>query len=76
MGNPSEAKSDKSKQVAGKEDRLAEATSDETLSDLEADKKSSGAERVETEGVPAPDGTPAPDQGGGRADGSDSGGPM
>ena len=59
------------------EDRKSDATSKETLNDVKQNEKA-----PETKGsgegtsVPAPDGTPDPDQGGGRADGSDTGGPM
>ena len=56
-------------------ERDAEATSDETLSDIEASEKvsSEGA----SESSPLETSTPDPDAGGGgRADGSDTGGPM
>jgi hypothetical protein len=56
-------------------ERDAEATSDETLSDIEASEKvSSGGA---SESSPFETSTPDPDAGGGgRADGSDTGGPM
>jgi len=62
--------------------REREATSGETLGDLEETQKITGPKTGATGGggerssVPAPDGTPEPGRGGGRADGSDTGGPM
>ncbi len=68
------------KQTAKKDDRLADATSGETLSDVESSQESSanksntatsveGAESVTPDSVSGNDGR-------GRADGSDTGGPM
>ena len=53
--------------------RDAEATSSETLSDIEESEKvkSSGSTGSDLEGS-----SPRPSTGGGRADGSDTGGPM
>ena len=59
--------------------RKEEATSSETLGDLEETQQvnSSTADTTRAAGsVPAPDGTPDPDRSGGRADGGDTGGPM
>ena len=60
----------------GTPERDAEATSSETLSDIEEKAKvSTGG--GESTGSPLEGSTPKPDSGGeGRADGSDSGGPM
>ena len=61
--------------------REREATSGETLGDLEETQKISGPKTGaagaggESSSVPAPDGAPEPG-GRGRADGSDTGGPM
>jgi hypothetical protein len=58
------------------ETRKSEATSKETLSDVEREKKTSNRKSSgDQTSVPSPDGTPDPDRGG-RADGSDTGGPM
>jgi hypothetical protein len=67
----------------GSEGRDAEATSSETLSDVEKTQSTSKGEKSPTaerssggrSPVPSPDGTPIGDRGG-RADGSDTGGPM
>ena len=73
------SKADKTKKDASGplEARKAEATSKETLTDVRRDEKNSD---LKTSGdqasVPSPDGTPEPDRGSGRADGSDTGGPM
>ena len=58
--------------------RDAEATSSETLSDIEANEKvSGGVTGAGSESSPLEGSSPKPDSGGeGRADGSDSGGPM
>jgi hypothetical protein len=57
--------------------RDAEATSSETLSDIEAGEKVSGGGAGESSGSSLEGASPKPDSGGeGRADGSDSGGPM
>jgi hypothetical protein len=56
-------------------ERDAEATSSETLSDIEASEKVSGAGGSESS--PLETSSPSPDGGdGGHADGSDKGGPM
>ncbi|CAN5715069.1 hypothetical protein BH18ACI4_BH18ACI4_28320 [soil metagenome] len=57
------------------EDRLAEATSKETVTDLEKTSSKLGKSSDETS-VPSPDGTPDTERSSGRADGSDTGGPM
>lgn len=57
-------------------DRDSEATSKETVSDLEETEKSSGSKDESHEtSIPTPDGQ-IDEAGGGRADGSDTGGPM
>lgn len=66
--------------AAGNKDRVAEATSSDTLSDVEnteeeSTKNPSGASVGERSSVPAPDGTPDTSRGR-RADGSDDAGPM
>ena len=58
----------------GNEDRESEATSKETVSDLEDKEKVSGSSG-EDRSVPDPDGEVLDGQGG-RADGGDTGGPM
>jgi hypothetical protein len=57
--------------------RDAEATSSETLSDIESNEKVSTGGSDESTGSALEGSSPKPDSGGeGRADGSDSGGPM
>jgi hypothetical protein len=62
--------------------RKEEATSSETLDDLEATlpagsaKSGTASDTSDASSVPAPDGAPDPDRSGGRADGGDTGGPM
>lgn len=58
--------------------RDAEATSSETLSDIESSEKVTGGSAGGSESSPLEGSSPKPDSGGGggRADGSDSGGPM
>ena len=57
--------------------RDAEATSSETLSDIEANEKVSGGSIVSDGGSQLEGSSPEPDSGGeGRADGSETGGPM
>jgi hypothetical protein len=57
--------------------RDAEATSSETLSDIESNEKVSSGGGGSSESSPLETSTPKPDAGGeGRADGSESGGPM
>lgn len=63
---------DSAKQETGK---TSDATSKETLEDLEDVRVSDANSESSTDEAPAPDGAPDPD-GSGRADGSDSGGPM
>ena len=61
----------------GTPERDAEATSSETLSDIESSEKVSGGSAGGSESSPLEGASPKPDSGGeGRADGSDSGGPM
>jgi hypothetical protein len=55
-------------------ERDAEATSSETLSDIEASEKVGSAGGSESS--PLETSSPRPDGDGGRADGSDTGGPM
>ena len=57
--------------------RDAEATSSETLSDIESNEKVSSGGSGSSESSPLETSTPKPDAGGeGRADGSETGGPM
>jgi len=61
----------------GTPERDAEATSSETLSDIEENTTVSTGSAGESTGSPLEGSSPRPDSGGeGRADGSDSGGPM
>lgn len=61
----------------GLQERQSDATSKETLSDVERDEKISDTKRsADQTSVPSPDGTPDPDGSRGRADGNDTGGPM
>ncbi len=78
MGNPDTTKSQSPEKPEAKtsEDRLSEATSEKTVSDLEESEKIFDSKPVDERSIPAPDGTPDPDQGSKRADGSDAGGPM
>jgi len=66
-----------STESGGTPERDAEATSSETLSDIESSEKVSGGSAGGSESSPLEGASPKPDSGGeGRADGSDSGGPM
>jgi hypothetical protein len=61
----------------GTPERDAEATSSETLSDIEDNEKVSTGGSGASTGSPLEGSTPKPDSGGeGRADGSETGGPM
>ncbi len=60
----------------GAEDRKPDATSKETLSDLEQNKTTSDSKPVDQISIPAPDGTPDPDQSSRKGDASDAGDPM
>ena len=61
----------------GTPERDAEATSSETLSDIEENEKVSTPDGGESSSGSLEGSSPKPDSGGeGRADGSDSGGPM
>ena len=61
----------------GTPERDAEATSSETLSDIEQGEKVAGGSAGGSESSSLEGSSPEPDSGGGgRADGSDSGGPM
>jgi hypothetical protein len=63
--------------AGGTPERDAEATSSETLSDIEASEKVSTGGSGSSTGSALEGSSPEPDSGGGgRADGSDSGGPM
>ena len=78
MGNPGTTKSGSTERRDEKtsRDRLSEATSEKTVSDLEKSEKisSSTSDNQSSEtSVPSPDGI---ERGDGRADGSDSGDPM
>ena len=58
------------------EDPSSEATSEKTVSDLEESEATADSKSLEPSDVPSPDGSPNPERGGGRADDSDTGGPM
>jgi hypothetical protein len=61
----------------GTPERDAEATSSETLSDIEENEKVTGGSAGGSESSPLEGSSPEPDSGGeGRADGSETGGPM
>jgi len=79
MGNSGiKSQTTESRDEGSSQDRLSDATSEKTVSDLEENEKTTGAQSdaSSSPSVPAPDGTPDPDRSGGRADGSDTGGPM
>ncbi|MEO8435484.1 MAG: hypothetical protein ABI596_11360 [Pyrinomonadaceae bacterium] len=71
---------DKQQEAGGEKElreRQKEATSSQTLSDVKREEKVSDMKRSgQDTSVPSPDGTPDPERGSGRADGSDTGGPM
>jgi hypothetical protein len=72
-----ETRDPKASAGGGTPERDAEATSSETLSDIEENTKVSTGSAGEDTGSPLEGSSPKPDSGGeGRADGSDSGGPM
>jgi hypothetical protein len=61
------------------EDRLAEATSEKIVSDLEKDQEIADSDYQKSSderSVPSPDGAQTPERSDERADGSDIGGPM
>ena len=60
----------------GVEERKSDATSKETVRDLQRDKPISDPAPADRRSVPAPDGTPDPDLGSRPPDRSDKGGPM
>lgn len=81
MGNPGTTKSQATEKRDAKtsHDRLSEATSEETVSDLEESEKISDSKSYkgsDETSIPSPDGTPNTERSGGRADGSDTSGPM
>ena len=58
-------------------ERQKEATSSQTLNEVKRDEKASDVKGSRQDSsLPSPDGSPDPDSGIGRADGSDTGGPM
>ena len=72
-----ESKDPKASAGGGTPERDAEATSSETLSDIEHSEKVTGGSAGGSESSGLEGSSPKPDSGGGgRADGSDSGGPM
>lgn len=72
-----ETRDPKASTEGGTPERDAEATSSETLSDIEENTKVNTGGSGEGTGSPLEGSSPKPDSGGeGRADGSDSGGPM
>ena len=81
MGNPGTTKSQSSEKSDEKTSwgRSSEATSEKTVSDLEESEKISDSKsykQSDETSIPSPDGTPNTEREGGRADGSDTGGPM
>lgn len=81
MGNPGTTKSHSTEKRNENtfQERLSEATSDKTVSDLEESEKISDSklEKPSDEtSVPSPDGTPNTEGSDRRAAGSDTGGPM
>jgi hypothetical protein len=81
MGNAGTTKSPSTEKRDEKASQgpLSEATSEKTVSDLEESERISDSKPDKTSdeaSIPSPDGTPTPDRSGGRADGSDTGGPM
>ena len=74
---PDTSNRDTTDEGAGTPQRDAEATSSETLSDIEESEKVSTGGGAGSESSPLETSTPSPDAGGeGRADGSETGGPM
>ena len=72
-----ETRDPKASAGGGTPERDAEATSPETLSDIEENSEVSTGGAGESTGSPLEGSSPKPDSGGeGRVDGSDSGGPM
>ncbi|HWS85676.1 MAG TPA: hypothetical protein VN282_01675 [Pyrinomonadaceae bacterium] len=72
-----ETQDPKASTEGGTPERDAEATSSETLSDIEANEKVSTGGSGSSTGSDLEGSSPKPDTGGeGRADGSDTGGPM
>jgi hypothetical protein len=72
-----ETQDPKASTEGGTPERDAEATSSETLSDIEDNEKVSTGSSGGSTSSPLEGSSPKPDSGGeGRADGSDSGGPM
>lgn len=78
MGNAGTTKSQspEKREERTSQDRLSEATSEKTVSDLEESEKISDSNPLDQRSIPAPDGTPDPDQGSRSADGSDAGDTM
>ena len=60
----------------GVAERKSDATSKETVRDLERHQPKSDSTTADQRSVPAPDGTPDPDQGNRDTNRSDKGGPM
>ncbi|MDQ1612683.1 MAG: hypothetical protein QOG00_2614 [Pyrinomonadaceae bacterium] len=77
--NPNADAADTGAQTAARQE---EATSSDTLSDLQGSQTDTPAsqggasESSDSSNAPSPDGTPDTSSGGGTADGKDSGGPM
>jgi hypothetical protein len=77
MEESKDPKASTSTEGGGTPGRDAEATSSETLSDIESGEKVTGGSAGGAESSSLEGSSPKPDSGGeGRADGSDSGGPM
>ena len=72
-----ETRDPKASTEGGTPERDAEATSSETLKDIESSEKVTGGGAGSSESSSLEGSTPKPDSGGeGRADGSETGGPM
>ncbi len=81
MGNSGTTRlqSPEKREAKTSQDRLSEATSDKTVSNLEESEKISDStpdKPADETSVPSPDGTAIPRSDGGRADGSDTGDPV
>lgn len=77
--NKTESQSPEEREAKSSEDALSEATSEKTVSDLEDREELSDSSSASTStgtSVPSPDGNLNPTGSGGRADGSDTSGPM
>jgi hypothetical protein len=77
--NTPESQSPEERDAKTSEALLSEATSEKTVHDLEESEELSDSRPSKSSdetSIPSPDGAPNTERGGGRADGSDTGGPM